>query len=407
MDATTRAVRDQYDVFPYPDGSPVLRVSWDVRYLLSRVERCRPSRGALHALDAGCGRGLGVNGAASMQPDVRFTAVDISETALSHARERAEAVGLKNVTYAMCDLMTLDSLSVPDGGFDAIYSSGVLHHLSDPEAGLRHLAKVLAPHGVLQFMVYGDRGRQALTRFADAVKVMLPDDTPLGDRLAPARRLAQAAEKHLFPGTPWANSLNVPDAEFVDRFLNVNETAYDVPGLWALAEQAGMRVVGWVEPADWDPAVLVEDPDLRQIITRLPAFDQFRLVDLLAPRPKLECLLAHRDNAPRAPLALAEVEGTTYVVSPDVTFSREVRNLRSNQRIERLMFRLRAQEPRQVNPGAPAQAALLLADQTTPITGRKFVQTLERKGIAAEEAKRVLHQFEAAGLVFRPHPNDI
>ena len=132
MDPTTRAVRDQYDRFPYPDGQPVMRVCWDVRYLLAQGERARPKGRPPRVLDAGCGRGLGLTGAASSQPDVQFLGVDISSTALEHARGYATQLGLKNVAFATCDLMTLEGLEVPDGGFDVIYSSGVLHHLTTP-----------------------------------------------------------------------------------------------------------------------------------------------------------------------------------------------------------------------------------------------------------------------------------
>ena len=55
-------------------------------------------------------------------------------------------------------------LDGPAGGFDVILSSGVVHHLVDPLAGLQRLREHLAPHGVLSLMVYGRHGRESLYR---------------------------------------------------------------------------------------------------------------------------------------------------------------------------------------------------------------------------------------------------
>jgi len=38
--------------------------------------------------------------------------------------------------------------------FEHVVSTGVLHHLPDPDAGLRALHGVLAPNGALHLMVY-------------------------------------------------------------------------------------------------------------------------------------------------------------------------------------------------------------------------------------------------------------
>jgi SAM-dependent methyltransferase len=43
--------------------------------------------------------------------------------------------------------------------FDLVISTGVLHHLADPEAGMASLAAVLRPEGVLAVMLYATYGR--------------------------------------------------------------------------------------------------------------------------------------------------------------------------------------------------------------------------------------------------------
>src|SRR5258708_2151663 len=128
MDETTRAVRAMYEQFPYPAGAPMLRQGSSVHLLLSLGKLAPPAR-RLRALDAGCGRGVGAIGHALTQPDVDLLAVDINRVGLADAEAQAKHRGIKNVRFREIDLMTLEGLEVPDGGFDVVYSSGVIHHL--------------------------------------------------------------------------------------------------------------------------------------------------------------------------------------------------------------------------------------------------------------------------------------
>src|SRR5262249_9949357 len=49
-----------------------------------------------------------------------------------------------------------------DRTFDLIQSTGVLHHLADPLAGLRVLVKLLRPRGLMHLAFYSEAGRRAM-----------------------------------------------------------------------------------------------------------------------------------------------------------------------------------------------------------------------------------------------------
>ena len=51
--------------------------------------------------------------------------------------------------------LNLEETASLERTFDLIVSSGVLHHLPNPGAGLRALREVLKPHGVMSLMLYG------------------------------------------------------------------------------------------------------------------------------------------------------------------------------------------------------------------------------------------------------------
>ena len=67
--------------------------------------------------------------------------------------------GIRNIEYAQADILKLGSL---DRRFDLIESVGVLHHLSDPEAGWRVLVSLLRPGGVMRIALYSEIARRPL-----------------------------------------------------------------------------------------------------------------------------------------------------------------------------------------------------------------------------------------------------
>jgi len=100
-------------------------------------------------LDAGCGMG---RHARYLSPHAgRIIAVDFS-SAIEAAS--ANLAGCGNVYCLQADLTRLPLV---DGGFDFIYSMGVLHHLADTEDVLRGLVRKLKYGGRLRLYLYWKR----------------------------------------------------------------------------------------------------------------------------------------------------------------------------------------------------------------------------------------------------------
>jgi SAM-dependent methyltransferase len=83
-------------------------------------------------------------------------AVDLSLSSLAYASRMAREKGVTNIRFVHGDILGLDAL--PDR-FDMISSTGVLHHMRDPQAGLRVLARLLRPGGVMKLGLYSARAR--------------------------------------------------------------------------------------------------------------------------------------------------------------------------------------------------------------------------------------------------------
>lgn len=373
MDPTTQAVRAMYERFPYPSrNAPQIRVGCDVRLALScgRLPVPDPDR-PLRVLDAGCGRGVGLLGMAAVQPDIRFLGVDMNRVALAEVRAEVERRGLENVAVQEADLMTLEGVEIPEGGFDLIVSSGVLHHLSDPAEGLRRLRGALAPHGILTLMVYGQRGREGIYRLVRAIDALIPRDRPLEERLAVGRRLVREAAMPGITDGPWKDLAALPDEEFVDRYLNVNERAYTVDQLYDLLEENDLCLLDFCDKAEWS---------LPGIGEGLTARTRHRVVEELQWRPGLSCYAAHAANGPRPLVPPAEYARHVAAVHPECSFQLSARNLHRSQRVETLRYQVRRREPVQVPPGPLAEALMILKDQNVPFQLANLISHLRSKG---------------------------
>jgi ubiquinone/menaquinone biosynthesis C-methylase UbiE len=166
-------------------------------------------------LEAGCGTGHMTAEMAACLPDVDFTAVDITEGSLDVAKKLAGERGLKNVTFKRSNLTEFDSSLAK---FDFIYSQGVIHHLTDPQAGMNNLNRYLKAGGFAFIWLYALLGRQRVLELREALKILGVDELPwdkkievalaarplfLSKPLTPARKLIKVLEyldQHGFSG---------------------------------------------------------------------------------------------------------------------------------------------------------------------------------------------------------------
>jgi len=379
-----------------------MRAGFNIRLLLSYVAKKRDLDTPLQVLDAGCGRGPGVLGAATLQPNVMFTAVDINSVGLAEARANAQARGLTNINFVQADLMTLEGLEVPPGGFDVIYSSGVLHHLADPQVGLNNLTDILAPHGVVSLMLYGSYGRQALYRLIEGIDILSDNEDAIESRLPLARALTEVADTSIFKGNYWQGTHRNPDVEFVDTCLNVNEVSYDITSLWNFIDEAKMKFVRWVEPDVWSVEKHFKDPQLLARLKELSLTEQYRVIERLFEIPKLEFILCKADNFAAPAVSIDEIESSQFAVNPEASFSVEKRNLDHSQRIEDVSYKVRNKKSETVTDPILAKVILLLAEQTTCFTGGEMINVLGQNGADKNAAIEVIYELLDKEVIFIP-----
>ncbi len=292
-DQTDLRLAAQYEAYPYPHRDPrdeAKRLIVGSPGHLREVDHwvfgaTRPASRPLRVLIAGGGTGdATIMLARQMAREGRegtVTWLDRSAAALKIAQARAAARGLTNIVWEQRSLLDLPGSGL--GPFDYIDCCGVLHHLPDPEAGVRALLSVLATGGGIGLMVYAPHGRTGIYMIQDGLRLLAPAHETPAARLDVARRVM----KHL-PETAWLRAnrsvtdhLSGGDAGLYDLLLNPRDQAYTVPALHDLLARAGLAITCWVEPIRYDPVPLLPDPRLRARIATLAPVERAALAEAL------------------------------------------------------------------------------------------------------------------------------
>ncbi|WP_328924410.1 methyltransferase domain-containing protein [Streptomyces sp. NBC_00190] len=127
-------------------------------------------------LDAGCGTGRALAPLrAAVGPTGSVLGADLTPEMLAAAQRAGRA------TEGTLLLADVARLPLRDGALDAVFASGLIAHLPDPEANLRELARVVSPGGRLA--LFHPIGRAALA--ARHGRELTPQDLRAESNLGP------------------------------------------------------------------------------------------------------------------------------------------------------------------------------------------------------------------------------
>ncbi|MGH6777881.1 MAG: methyltransferase domain-containing protein, partial [Bradyrhizobium sp.] len=121
----------------------------DAQALLAGVSdhvRHVPAQPGMRILDAGCGSGSMAREIAKAASAAVVVGIDLRDKYIDYARRRAEAEGLRNLTFETGDVR---ELPFQDGAFDIVWTKYLLQWVTDPIRAVREFARVLKPGGLL------------------------------------------------------------------------------------------------------------------------------------------------------------------------------------------------------------------------------------------------------------------
>ncbi len=269
------AVAAQYEALPYPHRDPrdegkrlIVGSPSHLQEIEQSVFGGRWPMRPVRVLIAGGGSGDALTmlahqlAGAGRRAELLY--LDPSQAARAVAEARIAARGLDQSETISIRFATGSLLDLPTQGhdpFDYIDSCGVLHHLDDPDAGLRALVSVLAPHGGIGLMLYGAYGRRGVYDVQAILRTLAAEGSPK-ERVSQAKRVLSQ-----LPSTNWLrrngvirDHLDGGDAGLFDLLLHARDRAYTVPDWFALIHGAGLRLAEWVEPARYRLNTYFADP---------------------------------------------------------------------------------------------------------------------------------------------------
>jgi SAM-dependent methyltransferase len=235
-----------------------------------------PYRADLDILIAGCGTSQAAK-YALCRPQAHVTGIDVSATSIDRTAALQRQYSLSNLALQRLPIERAADL---DRQFDLIVCTGVLHHLADPDAGLRALRSVLKPDGALYLMVYAPYGRAGIYMLQDYCRRLgigtsteeirdlvetlrsLPQHHPLA---AVLRRSRDAAD---------------PDA-LADALLNPRDRAYSVPELFDFLDRNDLSFSRWYRQAPYLAAcgAIASTPHAARLAS-LPPREQYAAMEL-------------------------------------------------------------------------------------------------------------------------------
>ncbi len=277
-------VRDQYEAYPYPARDP----ADETRRLITgspsfpvEMDHClwagqRDWSQELRVLVAGGGTGDALVQLAQRLKDAerpyQITYLDLSTASRKIAEARVAARQLDNIRFVTGSLLDAPTLGV----FDYIDCCGVLHHLPDPNAGLKALRAALAPNGGLGFMVYAPYGRTGVYPLQAAFNRLYGHLSPRS-RLKHAKRMFdKIPDSHPLKCNPHLGDHHQSEAGFYDLLVHSQDRAFTVQQ-WADAlTKTGWMLTSFAQPGLYDLAQFTDVPDGMDAIAQMTTAEELR-----------------------------------------------------------------------------------------------------------------------------------
>jgi SAM-dependent methyltransferase len=254
----------------------------------------------LDILIAGCGTNQ-ASVFAFMNPDAKVVAVDISQPSLDHQQYLKDKHGLFNLEL---QLLPIEELPTRGLDFDLIVSTGVLHHLAEPQAGMNAVASCLRPDGAMGVMLYAKTGRIGIELLQAVFR-----DLGLGQNESSIALVRQTLS--LLPADhPVRSYLNIAkdlrsDAVLVDTFLHGRERSYTVDDCIDLVTSAGLVFQGWFSKAPYYPHDIFAAPnEVYPAINALPEPTLWSVMERLQTSNACHFFMACRPERPKESYAI-------------------------------------------------------------------------------------------------------
>lgn len=266
-------------------------------------------RADLNVLVAGCGTFQAAKYALG-HPAARVVGIDVSTTSLEHTEKLKRQYDLTNLETRQ---LSIENVAALDRQFDHVICTGVLHHLVDPDTGLRALQSVLRPDGAMYFMVYAPYGRTGVYMLQDYCRRLgiRPSRQEITDLVATLKLLP---EHHPLLATQGGSREFIDGDALADALLNPRDRSYSVPELFNFIESNGLLFGRWHWQAPYLPQCgwINRTPHAR-VLEALSDRDQYIAMELWRGLMSNHSVIVYRSDYHAASFRFDDERYTRYV----------------------------------------------------------------------------------------------
>ena len=271
----------------------------------------RDYKADMEILVAGCGTNQAAVFAFT-NPQARIVAIDVSQPSLDHHKYLKDKYAMTNLELHRLPIEEVCSLN---RDFDLVVSTGVLHHLAEPKAGMKALAGCLRPDAVIAIMLYARYGRIGVEMLQGVFRDLgLRQNDP--SVLMVKDALATLSQDHPIRSyTAVAPDLQF-DAGLVDTFLHGRDRSYTVDDCLDLVASAGLTFQDmFLKSAYYPPAASTSA--FHAAVAALPERRQWSIMERVNIRNACHFFTACRADRPAAAYRIdfASDDAVNYVPS--------------------------------------------------------------------------------------------
>jgi SAM-dependent methyltransferase len=269
----------------------------------------RAYRGDLDILVAGCGTWQAAK-YALCRPTARVVGIDVSATSIACTDALKRKYGLTNLEIQRLPLEDAGRL---DRRFDLIVCTGVLHHLLDPDEGLRALRSVLSRDGAMHLMVYAPYGRIGAHMLQEYCRTLGigTSESEIHDLVVTLESLPQ--QHPLVTLLRGSRDASNADA-LADTLLNPRDRSYSVAQLFDALDRNGLSFVRWYRQAPYLPAcgAIASTPHAARL-SALPQREQYAAMELWRGMMTSHSAIVRRRDADDITIHFGDEQWRQYV----------------------------------------------------------------------------------------------
>ncbi len=240
-------VRNQYEKNLYPRWREIIDYKEMTIQDFINLE-IMPNKGSYpndspDILIAGCGTGKELVTMAKIFKKAKFLAIDLSVNSLAYAKMKTIENNVDNVEFLQCDLLSLKKLNRK---FDIIISSGVIHHMENPELGFKILSSCINKNGLMRLGLNSKLARRNIINIQKSIKDIVPKNITNDSIRAVRDFIFSLDSKSSFDVKNMRELYCLSSVRGL--MMNFPEKSFSINEIKSLLNQSDLTFVGFTDP---------------------------------------------------------------------------------------------------------------------------------------------------------------